>query len=75
MINRYRRAARSVTELGLGSLAPLDQGVPELAELQAAGDSIASNPEEEDEVESENVSDSGYFGPVAQSVELRTFNP
>lgn len=30
MINRYRRAARTATELGLGWLAPLDQAVPEL---------------------------------------------
>lgn len=30
MINRYRRAARSATELGLGSLAPLSEAVPEL---------------------------------------------
>jgi integrase len=31
MINRYRRAARSAAELGLGPLAPLDAAVPELA--------------------------------------------
>jgi integrase len=31
MINRYRRAARTVAELGLGDLAPLDQAIPELA--------------------------------------------
>ena len=30
MINRYRRAARSVTELGLGWLAPLCDAIPEL---------------------------------------------
>ena len=30
MINRYRRAARSATELGLGSLRPLDEAIPEL---------------------------------------------
>ncbi len=33
MINRYRRAARSATELGLGPLAPLHQAIPELAKL------------------------------------------
>jgi hypothetical protein len=32
MINRYRRTARSATELGLGLLAPLDEAIPELAE-------------------------------------------
>ena len=31
MINRYRRAARSLAELGLGTLAPLDEVIPELA--------------------------------------------
>lgn len=30
MINRYRRAARTVAELGLGDLAPLDEAIPEL---------------------------------------------
>ena len=29
MINRYRRAARTWAELGLGSLAPLDEAIPE----------------------------------------------
>jgi len=32
MINRYRRAARSLAELGLGDLTPLNQVVPEFAE-------------------------------------------
>jgi hypothetical protein len=31
MINRYRRAARTAAELGLGELAPLDRAIPELA--------------------------------------------
>ena len=30
MVNRYRRAARSVAELGLGELARLDEAIPEL---------------------------------------------
>jgi hypothetical protein len=33
MINRYRRAARSATELALGPLAPLDQAIPALRRL------------------------------------------
>jgi hypothetical protein len=33
MINRYRRAARSAKELGLGTLAPLDHAIPELRRL------------------------------------------
>jgi hypothetical protein len=31
MINRYRRAARTAAEIGLGPLAPLVQAIPELA--------------------------------------------
>src|SRR5262249_34714494 len=31
MINRYRRAARTAAELGLGELLPLDVAIPELA--------------------------------------------
>lgn len=30
MINRYKRAARSASELGLGTLTPMDQAIPEL---------------------------------------------
>jgi integrase len=36
MINRYRRAARTAAELGLGDLAPLDLAVPELASPKGA---------------------------------------
>ncbi len=32
MINRYRRAARGASELGLGWLTPLDRAMPELAD-------------------------------------------
>lgn len=34
MINRYRRAARTAAELGLGWLVPLHAAVPELAALE-----------------------------------------
>lgn len=40
MINRYRRAARKVAELGLGELAPLDQAVPELRSEDAATSAV-----------------------------------
>jgi integrase len=33
MINRYRRAARSLAELDLGPLVPLDRAIPELRDL------------------------------------------
>ena len=36
MINRYRRAARSVAEMGLGPLRPLDVAIPEIAALVEA---------------------------------------
>ena len=35
MINRYRRAARSASELGLGELAALDQAIPEFRAVAA----------------------------------------
>ncbi len=36
MINRYRRAARTASELQLGDFTPLDQAIPELARLLTA---------------------------------------
>src|SRR5258708_3364909 len=41
MLARYRRAARSFAELGLGELVPLDQAIPELGEVAAE---LAKNP-------------------------------
>ncbi|MFO0713606.1 MAG: tyrosine-type recombinase/integrase [Sandaracinus sp.] len=38
MINRYRRAARQVAELDLGTLLPLDQAIPELRPAGTASD-------------------------------------
>ncbi len=37
MINRYRRGARSATELGVGGLAPLDLAIPELLKTAVGG--------------------------------------
>jgi len=37
MLNRYRRAARSATELGLGPLLPLSVAIPEIAALTDGG--------------------------------------
>ena len=49
MINRYRRAARSVEEMGLGWLAPLDAAIPELAAANPAADTAAAPEAEEGE--------------------------
>ncbi len=38
MINKYRRAARSAGELGLGDLRPLDVALPELAALRESAE-------------------------------------
>lgn len=42
MINRYRRAARTAAELGLGPLAPLNEAIPELA--RGPGNGPAGGP-------------------------------
>ena len=41
-INNYRRAARTVAELGLGDLAPMDQAIPELRPKQGPVGSAGS---------------------------------
>jgi hypothetical protein len=45
MLNKYRRAARTAAELGLGWLAPLDQRIPEFASVDAEAPIIASTVE------------------------------
>jgi hypothetical protein len=37
MVNRYRHIATSFAELNLGELAPLNQAIPELAQLALHG--------------------------------------
>ena len=37
MVNRYRRVARTVAELGLGPLAPLNEAIPEACDPEGAG--------------------------------------
>ena len=53
MINKYRRAARTAAELGLGELVPLDQAIPELRPVRAEGpagpESPPESPEEADD--------------------------
>jgi hypothetical protein len=78
MINDYRRAARSVTELGIGGFAALDLAVPELAAVAKTappGPEGGPNDEEELTGSDEKTNHHDHFGLVAQSVELRTFNP
>lgn len=45
MLEKYRRAARSAAELNLGWLAPLDQAIPELAEVDVSADYPGIAPE------------------------------
>jgi len=45
MINRYRRAARSANELGLGPLLPLDQAIPEFRGEKAVVGGPEGGPE------------------------------
>jgi integrase len=49
MINRYRRAARTAAELGLGPLTPMDLAIPELAavvgQTENQGDATAKGQE------------------------------
>jgi len=75
MINRYRRAARSASELRLGWLSPLDQALPESrSELvgESEGESERRLTESVAPPKSRQLIN---FGSIAQSVELRTFNP
>jgi hypothetical protein len=44
MINRYRRAARSASELGLGPVLPLDVAIPELSGGGDGGHQLADGP-------------------------------
>lgn len=65
VINGYRRAARSASELGLGWLNALDRALPETrSELALTGSTAAPKPAKPK-----------TSGSIAQSVELRTFNP
>jgi integrase len=74
MVNRYRRVARTVAEAGLGSPTPLHLAIPELAAAFTAANAAA---ERKKAGPKKHVSDRNQkiIGPIAQSVELRTFNP
>ena len=48
MINRYKRAARSVSELGLGRLKPLAEALPEFVAAAAPEPTPEGEPREPD---------------------------
>jgi hypothetical protein len=73
-VNRYRRVARTVAEAGLGSPVPLHLAIPEIGAAFAAADAAAARKEALPK-RSASGSNSNASGPIAQSVELRTFNP
>jgi integrase len=74
MVNRYRRVARTVAEARLGEPLPLHAVVPELAAVFAAANAAAKlgRPAKKQRTSKRHVTRNG---PIAQSVELRTFNP
>jgi hypothetical protein len=74
MVNRYRRVARTVAEARLGDLAPLDEAIPELAAAKVAAQ-VAADAEEGTTKQDVSTQNNVRNGLIAQSVELRTFNP
>jgi len=77
MVNRYRRVARTVEESGLGDLVPLVQALPESAEIATAEVEAVAVAEPKSDAPNPVSTSRNHksFGPIAQSVELRTFNP
>lgn len=76
MVNRYRRVARTVLEAELGDLTPLDEAIPEFA-ATSNGCEVAAEVAAAKGVDGRTPR--MYWrkrnnGPIAQSVELRTFN-
>ncbi len=45
MLNRYRRTARTVAELGLGALRPLAEAIPEVASVESADPPLSETPD------------------------------
>ena len=74
MVNRYRRVARTVAEARAGSPTPLHLAIPELAAAFTAANAAAETKKETPR-RSVSARNRKTNGPVAQSVELRTFNP
>ncbi len=74
MLNRYRRVARTVAEARLGDLAPLDRAIPEVADAKESALASAA-AEETPRRQGPSSRKQQRNGSIAQSVELRTFNP
>lgn len=75
MVNRYRRVARTVAEAQLGDLLPLGEALPEAcAAIKAAAEAAAATKGLDEKAE-RRYRNTATKGPIAQSVELRTFNP
>jgi len=75
MVNRYRRVARTVAEAELGDLVPLADAIPEAtAAVKAAAETAAATKGVDGKAQ-RRYRNPATKGPIAQSVELRTFNP
>jgi len=65
MINRYRRAARHAAEVGLGSLGPLDELIPELAAHRSDEPPPTGGQRGADDLVPEMVPSSDHFIPLS----------
>jgi integrase len=74
MVNRYRRVARTAAEAGVGRPVPLHLAVPELAAAFTAANAAAKG-EKKGQRRRRSARNHTASGSIAQSVELRTFNP
>ena len=75
MVHRYKRAARTARELGLGWLTPLGPAVPELAAAVIAAAEAAAKDEESDEVPARNPSTHHGFRRKDSNLRKRNQNP
>lgn len=60
MLNKYRRAARMAEELGLGSLLPLDEAIPELRESPRPIATEANGGDPSDGTNTNEIKGSGH---------------
>ena len=64
MINRYRKAARTGAELGLGWLAPIDQAVPELSGGEGCGAKLPHGCPTDGAQSRNRTNDTRIFNPL-----------